>query len=76
MRQREVKLLSSVIPLACPWSSWEELNSQAHVQVSPGRAGNNCHPHNAADKPNKTKLAVVPSPQVRHLMHKAERVLR
>lgn len=72
-RDGEVRLLPSLLPLVCPWSSWEELSPRAHLNVSSVRAGNNFHPHSPPDKPSKTRLAVVPSPQVRQLKHKPER---
>lgn len=44
MGQREVKVLSSLIPFVCPRSSWEELNPQANVSVSSVRADSGFHP--------------------------------
>lgn len=72
-RDGEVRLLPSLLPLVCPWSSWEELSPRAHLNVSWVRAGNNFHPHSPPDKPSKTRLAIVRSPQVRQLKHKPER---
>lgn len=56
-RDGEVRLLPSLLPLVCPWSSWEELSPRAHLNVSSVRAGNNFHPHSPPDKPSKTRLS-------------------
>lgn len=68
---REVKVLSPLIPFVCPRSSWEELSSQANVSVSSVRADRDFHPLSAAD--SQTRMAVVPSPQMRQLKHQVER---
>lgn len=72
MGQKEVKVLSPLISFVCLWSRGEKLNLQANVSVLSVRMDSNFHLLSTAD--NQSRMAVVPSPQMRQLNHKVKRL--